>query len=210
VWIAAGVVALAAVLAVVLVMTSRPHAAKTNISYLTEATLVDRASFPALEGAVWTTGMYSGLAVPRVLPAECAGLVGPGSDADQTVQARLELGPLGLDREQHTIIEVTLQKPGNHPDFNDLVKKCASYTWGDHAGRANLVSLPGLPQWATAAELHEEVDPGVWHTEVMILGADRGVLIRAMYHEGGGEPRPDRTSALVNTFNQQVAKLENA
>lgn len=101
--------------------------------------------------------------------------------------------------------KLILTVPAERTDFAALVGKCGTI---EHQGASVTVtplSLPGVPQWATAMRTAAEGADGA-----QIIGLYRGLYISVVFNQTpAGDLAADDSDALARLFYEQVRKLES-
>jgi hypothetical protein len=198
---------------VTLVIAHSGDEQQPDVTQLSQSLLVDRSSFPVIDGAEWTG--------PQV---ETAGdrLASSGSNTTPPVCEAFFAGPrptqearIGLSSQGITfgaMIEMTAERP----DFNSLLSSCGTVQTGD--GRQYSIeqrNLSGLPDWSTTVLQRQA---GNWLLST--VGFHRGVFLSASRRQAQGQAAPrgfgldtpsrQDNDALTKLFNDQVAKLDAA
>lgn len=203
---------------------------KPDIAQLSGDLLVDRSAFPEIRGGKWISGVddpggaQSNLPNLTTDPPECSALYGDAKGATQSATATLaNLEPGGL-RSMRVHLAITRDPP----NVKQYLQKCQSFTQTFEAGgravstevQLNPLDVAGVPPWAVATVLTSSASTAirlpVSVTAAMISGYYRGVLVVASSNEirlrakNNAAIDPETAAALVELFNDQIAKLEAA
>lgn len=209
-----GVIAVAAAIAVIVVVVihistrgDTPSNARSvrpgkgELTQLTSSMLVDRSSFPTIEGAR-LIGPKMTMNPPQGIypsdPPECAALFAP-----KAIQAVVG----GLTDGRHIAFNVSIELHKERIDYRNVVGKCGTFKVGNITNTVTKRSLPGLPDWAIA--IQPATSPRQEITELDVLGYHRGVFIESRWRKlPPGDPSQEDIASLVKIFNDQVTKLE--
>jgi hypothetical protein len=199
------VAALAAVV-VVAIHPWRTSASAPDITAITAGMLVERSSFPVVEGGEWDSGIKHDLhtlaAGPEIQPAECAVLLGFSNPRQIGYSMLVKNDPADKFHRLDSWA-VGIWVVPQRPDLKALMQKCNTFT-GPESQPVKITPLnpSGLPEWAVAYQ--DEI--GSAPPTVKVKGYCRGVEVMAEHLV-----RTDaRVDDLVKLFKDQVSKLQSA
>ncbi|TRW78550.1 hypothetical protein FK535_24625 [Mycolicibacterium sp. 018/SC-01/001] len=182
-----------------------------DLTYLTEAMLVDQSAVPSMTGTQWATIVASPQGGPApVRPAECGVFLSQG---DVTQKA------LGLRSMNGAAIGVELALTPTPVRIDGLADRCASFSLTTPAlhSETRLAAPPfgDVPAGSVAVLMHTRTSTDTqslaWDI-AMIVGVHRGVLVTAEYTPGprGGRFDPALAAALPDLYRAQVTRLDKS
>ncbi|MBX7450900.1 hypothetical protein GR927_23205 [Mycolicibacterium sp. 3033] len=182
-----------------------------DLTYLTEAMLVDQSTVPSIPGTRWATIVATPQGGPApVRPAECGVFLSQG---DVTQKA------LGLRSMNGAAIGVELAITPRPVQIDGLAARCASFSLATPVlhSETQLAAPPfgDVPAGSVGVLMHTrtitDTQSLAWDI-AMIVGVHRGVLVTAEYTPGprGGRFDPALAAALPDLYRAQLTRLDKA